>query len=100
MFLALKLEKGVDCSSIQNFVLVCHLISVKKYRLIYWINVRAWLTYILTSQQFWKLTNGVTLKYMLQAVYYVGKLNFDEHRENLSLLFSDLQFSANAYMQN
>ena len=38
--------------------------------------------------------NDVTLKCMLQAVYQLQYINFDERRKSISLLFSDFQCCA------
>ena len=73
VFSELQLEKGVDYSSIQYCVWVVTLFQLEKYWLVYWVNVKEWLNYTLTSQQFWKLTNNgqeyVTLRCMLQTVF-------------------------------
>ena len=56
--LRLQLQKGIDYSSIQNCVWAVTLFQLEKYRLVYWIHVREWPKYTLTSYQFWKLTNN------------------------------------------
>ena len=50
------------------------LFQLEKYRLVYWINVREWTKYTLTSQQFWKLTNN-DLEWCNFKIYVTGCLS-------------------------
>ena len=80
--------KGVDCSSIQNCVWVCQLVSVKKIPNSLLDNCKR-ISYVhtLTSQQFWKLTNN-GLRWRNFKMHVTDCLSIIKQK-NLSLLFSD-----------
>ena len=102
VYSGIRLEMGVDYSSIQNCVWVCHFVSVTKI-LVYWINVREWPKHSLTSNNFenkptmgW---NDVILTCMLDAVYQIQNIDFERRRKNLSLLFSRSLISSAVLLQ-
>ena len=61
---------------------------LKKYRLVYWMNMKDWPKYTLTSKQFWKLTtNGLEWCNFKMRLSITKNINFDERWRNLSLPF-------------